>query len=229
MRVMLSIHDISPLFQKEIDFILKDLEGIKKSLLVTPLWNGSHRPDKSFVQSLAGQELSLHGLTHQTLKKDFWGKALLMSSASCKELFQLNRLETKEKIVTAGKIFEDSFNQSPAGFIPPMWYHNKFSIPLLKELGFVYTESSSAFIDLQANKKVFSIPMCFDFGRNSLLNYLSVYGWKHLFKNINQPLVRISVHPSDIKNGWWKPVKQIIESFQEKNYPFINYTDLIKS
>lgn len=229
MKVVVSIHDVSPYFNREIEIILKELEGVKKSLLVTPLWNESNALNKDFISMIAGEELVLHGLTHRTYKKDYTGKLLLMSTRSFKEFYQLSEKETRHKIVTAMELFQDSFHKSPAGFIPPMWYHNQYTIEVLKELGFGYTESGRAFINLQTGEKIKSIPMCFDFGRNHLLNYISVYGWKYFFKHLKQPLLRLSIHPADVKHGFLPDIIELIRWLRGQNYLVLNANELIKN
>jgi predicted deacetylase len=229
MKAIISIHDASPCFRKEIEIIFKELEGINKSVLVTPLWNGVNAISKDFSQLIAGEELALHGLTHRTEKKDYLGKMLLMSSQSSKEFYQLSKTETIHKIETAKKIFEDNFFKTPEGFVPPMWYHNQYTMGVLKDLNFRYTESASAFVNLRHNLQTVSFPLCFDFGSNKLLNYLSVNGWKYFFKHLKQPLLRLSAHPADVRNGTWKEILKTIRFLQEKDYSFIRYSELMKN
>jgi len=226
---IISIHDVSPYFQKEIEVILEELKDIKKSFLVTPLWNGSHSLNKDFLAMLADEDLAIHGLTHKTNKSDYLGKLLLMSKGSCKEFYGLNETETRDKIETAKKLFEDLHYRKPTGFIPPMWYHNNHSIMVLKDLGFTYTESEMAFINLHDNVSTFSIPVCFDFGNNKILSSVAVFGWRHILKYLRQSLIRFSIHPSDIKNGFLPDILEIIKWFQANNYTFLRYVELIKN
>jgi predicted deacetylase len=227
MKAIISIHDVSPCFRNEIEIILKELEGIKKTFLITPMWNGDNPLNEDFSMMLAEEELALHGLTHKTRKKDYFGNILLMSSGSFKEFYQLNKTETRQKIETAVKLFEDSFRKTPTGFVPPMWHHNKYTLEVLKELGFDYTESLSAFINLRMGKQTFSIPICFDFGHNKFLTCVSVYGWRYFFKHLQQPLVRLSIHPADIKNGCWPDTLEMINWLKAKNYTFLYYNELL--
>jgi predicted deacetylase len=227
MKVVIAIHDVSPCFRKEVEIILKDLEEIKKSFLIIPLKNGVDAIDRDFAQMLAGEELVLHGLTHRTNRNDNPGRILLMSSESCKEFYQLNEADTREKIETGIKLMEDSFNVTPQGFIPPMWHHNKHTMGVLKDLGFNYTESASTFTDIRKGIHTFSIPACFDFGGNRCLNYASVKGWKYVFKHLKQPLLRFSIHPADVKNGFLKDIIEMIRWLQDKNYAFVTYDELI--
>lgn len=227
MKAVISIHDVSPYFQKEIEVILKELEGVEKSFLVTPVWNDIKSFDKNFFTSLAEEDLVVHGLTHKTDKRDFLGSLLSMSRTSCKEFYGLNEAETRSKIETAKTFFEDLYCRKPTGFIPPMWYHNNHSIKVIKEIGFSYTESATAFINLRDGFSTYSFPACFDFGNNKLLSFVSLFGWKNLFKYLRQSLVRLSIHPSDVKNGFLPDIAGIIRSLQSDNYSFLKYADLI--
>jgi len=228
MKAIISIHDVSPYFRKEIEFIIKELKDINKSFLATPLWDGKNLFENDFSMLLAGEEIALHGLTHKAIKRDYLGRFLLMRSSSLKEFYRLDKIQTKDRIVTARKLFEDTFNKTPAGFIPPMWYHNRHTIGTLKDLGFHYTESTTAFVNLQHETNTFSIPICFDFGNNKLLAHLSVFGWKHIFKHLHQPLIRLSIHPADISNGLWRSTLDLIKWMQGHNYTFLQYADLLK-
>ena len=226
MKVIISIHDVCPPFQKEIEIVLKELKHIKKSLLITPCWNEDPSPGTNFFRTLAHEDLVLHGLTHKANKKDFLGNLLLMSKNSCKEFYGLNEIETRNKIKDASEIFEATFERKPAGFIPPMWYHNRYSVKILKDLGFAFTESEVAFMDFRHNQNTLSIPVCLDFGNNKLLSRATLYGWKYIFKHVRQSLLRISIHPSDIRNGFLPDILQMIKWLQSKDYQFIRYVDL---
>jgi predicted deacetylase len=227
-QVIISIHDVSPFFQKEIEIILKEFTDIKKSFLVTPLWNEDHSLSSDFLTTLAEEDLVVHGLTHKTNKSDYMGKLLSMSNTSCKEFYGLNETETKVKVDTAKKLFEDMYHRNPTGFIPPMWYHNNHSIRVLKNLGFTYTESEMAFINLRDDVSTFSIPICFDFGNNKLLSLVALYGWKYILKYLRQSLIRFSIHPSDIRNGFLPDILEIVKWLQSSNYTFLRYVELVK-
>jgi len=228
-KVVISIHDVSPCFQKEIEIILDELKDIKKSFLVTPLWNGDHSCSADFPMMLTDEDLVVHGLTHMASKNDYLGNLLLMSKASFKEFYGLDETETRIKIETAKKLFEDMYHRKPTGFIPPMWYHNNYSITALKDLGFTYTESQVAFMNLRDDVNTFSIPVCFDFGNNKLLSLVSVYGWKYIFKYLRQSFIRFSIHPSDIRNGFLPDILEIVKWLQSNNYTFLRYVELTKN
>jgi hypothetical protein len=42
-------------------------------------------------------------------------------------------------------------------------------------------------------------------------------------------LIRFSIHPSDIKNGFLPDILEIIKWFQANNYTFLRYVELIKN
>ena len=227
-KVIISIHDVSPLFEKEIEIILEALKDFEKSFLITPRWNENHSLPTDFLKKLSAEDLVVHGLTHQTSKRDYMGNLLTMSGRSCKEFYGLNKAQTRTKIQTAKELFEDTYNRKPTGFIPPMWYHNSHSIEILKSLGFTYTESETSFINLRNNVATFSIPVCFDFGNNKLLSLVALYGWKYILKHLRQSLIRFSIHPSDTRNGFLPDILETLKWFQSKNYTFIRYAELVK-
>jgi predicted deacetylase len=227
-KAIISIHDVSPFFQREIEIILEALKDVKKSFLVTTHWNDDPSLSTDFLISLADEDLVVHGLTHKSSRRDYLGNILLMSKLSCKEFYGLNEFETTVKIQTSRTLFEDMYHRKPTGFIPPMWYHNNHSIKALKSLDFIYTESETAFINLRNEVSTFSIPVCFDFGNNKLLSHVALYGWKYIFKYLRQSLVRFSIHPSDIRNGFLPDILEIVKWLQSNNYTFLRYIELIK-
>jgi predicted deacetylase len=226
MKVIISIHDVCPPFQKEIEIALKELKDVNKSLLITPWWNQERLIDQDFFKALTNEDLVLHGLTHQTNKTDVLGNFLLMSRKSCKEFYGLNEIETRNRIEDASRIFEEMFQRKSAGFVPPMWFHNKHSVKILKELGFAFTESEVAFMDFKRDQNILSIPVCLDFGNDKVLSRMALFGWKYVFKHFSQPLLRLSIHPSDIRNGFLSDILQIIRWLQSRGYQFTRYVDL---
>jgi predicted deacetylase len=228
MKAVISIHDVCPYFRREIEVILKELEHVKKSFLITLLWHEDRSSNTDFFTMLGGEDVVVHGLTHEASKSDYLGKLLLMSNVSLKEFHGLDEAETRTKIERAKNIFEDIYGRRPTGFIPPMWYNNDHSINILKDLGFTYTESQTSFIDLRNDATTFSIPVCFDFGNNKLLSYVSLYGWKYIFKHFRQSLIRFSIHPSDVKNGFLPDIVKTINWLQSNNYSFFQYGELMK-
>jgi predicted deacetylase len=218
---------VSPYFQAETEEILHRFDGLKKALLVVPKWNGKNGFSKDFISATLGHELILHGYTHFCKKPDFLGKAIAFSSTSHRELKGLLRLETENLIRKGIGDFEDYFNERPAGFIPPTWLHNKHSMLVLKDFGFSYTETVNQLIDLRKVKKYASPAVCTDYGRNHLLEQLSLSWWKYYLKQFNPTLIRFSIHPSDASKKYLSKLSDMINVLHEKDYRFVTYSEFL--
>ena len=224
---IISIHDVTSYFQKEVTTIMEHFKGIPLSLLVTPLWDGEHTLTPDFVQILRGSEKILHGLTHCNKGRDLTGKLVALSKRSDREMFGLTWQETATLIAKGKQLFEEAFGESPKGFVPSMWYHNRYSIGLLREMGFSFTETAFQILDLESptNEDIYikTPAVCFDYGNNSLAERLSIGLWRRILTNFSPSLVRISIHPSDVKNGFMPHFDTLIQLLKRKGYAFQSY------
>lgn len=226
MKVVISIHDVCNEHMAETGFLMEALRRFPKTFLVIPQWK-NQTLNTELVTLLKDQDLAVHGLTHDTTATDPVGRLLLLSR-SVKEFYRLDRQETLRRIRVARDHFEDAFGYSPEGFVPPMWYHNRYTKEVLKGLSFVYTESATGFYLLKEGKVIPSMPLCFDYGNNKLLNRFNIVGWK-LLRHWRQTLVRISIHPSDISNGYWPAIEKLISWYEHQGALFVNNTTFISS
>ncbi len=116
--VLLSIHDISPLYED--DFIrlydvLADLGIDEYTLLLTPFLNmkASNRFEKyplfsEFIESL-GLEISIYGYSHLT------------KSGKPAEFHRMPLEQMKSRIKLSSSLLNRSFDLPLVGFIPPEW------------------------------------------------------------------------------------------------------------
>ncbi len=227
--VIISIHDITPYFQKEVTTIMENFESIPLSLLITPLWDGEHKLTPDFIKLLRGSEKVLHGLTHRHNGNDWTGKLVALSNRSDRELYGLTWQETATLLGRGKMLFEEAFGESPKGFVPPTWYHNRYSIGLLREMGFSFTETAFQILDLESlsNEDIYikTPSICFDYGNNSLAERLSIGLWRRILTHFSPSLVRISIHPSDVKNGFLPHFNTLINLLKAKGYVFRSYQD----
>ena len=220
MKVVISIHDVCDASIRETEFLIRALERYPKTFLVIPRWNNDGI-SRELVAMLHGHEVALHGLTHKGPARDFAGRLLLLSDQSLKEFARLDKAETSRRISEATDLFRDAFGSAPDGFVPPMWHHNKFTKEVLYDLRFLYTESAGDFVNLKNSIAVRSVPVCFDYGNNKALNQLALFSWRAL-RHLPQPVIRFSVHPSDIRNGYWPRIRSFIEWFRDHDAEFFS-------
>ncbi|MDX2067809.1 MAG: DUF2334 domain-containing protein [Haliscomenobacter sp.] len=226
---IISLHDVSPRFNTEVKTILQHFEDLPLSLLVTPLWDGQNRLTTDFVKILGGLEKVLHGLTHYNNRQDWIGKISSLRQRSDRELFGLTQNETANLIVKSKYLFEDAFGESPTGFVPPAWCHNQYSTGLLQNMGFSYTESAWQLWDLNRKEKVKTPAICYDYGNNAMVEWFSISFWSQALKYTSPDLVRISIHPSDLENGFLWHLDQIIVLLRAKGYIFQTYQGFLKN
>ena len=226
---IISLHDVSPRFTTEVKTILKHFEGSPLSLFVTPLWDGQNRLTSDFVKMLSGFEKVLHGLTHYNDRQDWIGKITALRQRSDRELYGLTRNETAKLIVKSKNLFEDAFDESPAGFVPPAWFHNQYSTGLLQYMGFSFTESVWQLWDLKRKEKVETPAICYDYGNNALVEWFSITFWMQLLRYTSPELVRISIHPSDLDNGFLRHLDRVIALLKAKGYTFQSYQGFLKN
>ncbi len=224
---LISVHDVSPRFQSEVTTILKHFEDMPLSLLVTPFWNGEHRLTPDFVKILRGSEKVLHGLKHCNNKGDWAGKIAACSRRSDRELYGLSYNETATLIAEGKQLFEEAFDESPKGFVPPTWYHNPYSVGLLRDMGFSFTEKPFQLLDLETatddNMCIKTPAVCFDYGNNRWAERLSIGFWRRFLMQFSPLLVRVSIHPSDVENGFLPQLDVLVQLLKSKGYAIQTY------
>ena len=227
--VIISIHDVTPYFRKEIETILNHFSAVPISVFVTPLWDGWHRLKPDFTHLLRGSEKVLHGLTHRSSGYDFTGNLMAFSRRSDRELFHLSREQTYRRLDLGRRLFEDAFDETPMGYVPPTWFHNRHSINLLHEMGFMFTETARFILDLRQNEKNKAIPVCLDYGNNRMLEAFFTFGWRFMVHRFSPEVVRLSIHPSDVTNGFLPHFDTMIQILKDKNYTFTTYQVFFKN
>jgi len=194
-RIIISVHDVSLKYKKELIEIFSKLKYIKnKEAFVILNWENSHnlKGNKKFIaflkKNFSLDQINLHGLTHdgEFINNSYRDKANIL-----------------DKSITLFKLI---FKKSPEIFIPPNWNNSKDLIKACKNSKISYTEDKMSIIDLKNNKRIFSLPICYDYGYNNILNKLSrAYAYVIIFISYitNSPL-RYTLHPLDISNGNFK-------------------------
>jgi peptidoglycan/xylan/chitin deacetylase (PgdA/CDA1 family) len=223
---------VSPHFRNEIKVILDYFANVPMSLLITPFWDGKIELDKAFIDLVKNSEKILHGLTHNNEKNDLIGKLVALSWRSDRELYGLSEIETIDLIQKGKYLFERAFGEKAIGFVPPTWLHNEFSIDILRDLDFSFTETPWRLIDLKSNNNtdflIKTPAICYDYGNNKGAAWFSKQLWKQFFSIFSPDLIRISIHPSDVKNGYLPTIKTLINTLHEKEYSFLSYQEYFK-
>jgi predicted deacetylase len=224
-KAVISFHDASVVFQKEIENVMHAFPQ-KKSFLITPLWHGKRHLDEQFATMMRSEDNLLHGLTHRSDYFDPYS-ILFMNKNISREFLHLDYDTTKIKIASSVKLFQDKMGDSPKGFIPPMWYHNKHTMTVLKEMGFRYTETWTTFVNLKNNNILSSFPLSLDYGSNTMLSGIYFKSWKNYFKLKKPSFIRVAIHPSDFKNDMITKMKEMVTRLEDDDYTFLTYSELL--
>jgi uncharacterized protein len=220
LRVHVSIHDIAPPFQREIELALDmaRAEGIKPALLVVPNYHGQALLGRapsfcSFLRGLQtdGHEIFLHGFLHQTAPRQPtrpaesaapWAGissyvAERVVSAGEAEMSNLTRDEAAKRLDAGERVLREA-GLTIRGFVPPAWWLPRWLLPILAARGYAYTEDH---LRIHCPAEGRSHP-------SLVLNYASRTPWRLLssvgFCRLVTPLgrlapTRIAIHPADMR------------------------------
>lgn len=159
-RVHVSLHDVSPAWDAEIDHALAMCAdfGIKPGLLVVPDFHGraplASRPryaGKLRALQGAGHEIFLHGYFHRARPANegpagdgrptgvTHAFAQAVVSAGEAEFSDVTRSEARERLAMGKKVLEDA-GLAIDGFVPPAWSSPPWLADELAQMGITYTE-----------------------------------------------------------------------------------------
>jgi len=133
--VLLSLHEVSPVFESEVVKACDKLDelGITSvTLLVVPFlgmkMSSSFEKNEMFTEYLKSlnHEISLHGYSHSS------------KSGSPDEFKGVPQERMLSRLKLGASLFEQAFHQPPVGFIPPNWQASQKLASLVRDLGLKY-------------------------------------------------------------------------------------------
>jgi len=225
--ILISIHDTNPYYQSQIYKFLDELEkrNISKfSILITPYWDETSNINKHpyFVNKLksketAGAELILHGYDHKGNK-----------------FIDLNKSQAEKRLNKALDSFQQAFNSTPNGFIPPMWKQSNDTYELLKEKNFRFTETFTE-LEFFSGRRFKGFPLGMEsYSSNKYIKYDRITPLiAKIFSNVYARLiwnkggvVRYFIHPREADNGNYNATLNLLDKFLEKGWIPITYSEL---
>ena len=224
MPVHVSIHDVSPAWEAEVDVALAACAevGIKPGLLVIPDYHGTwpldqHPKYMRRVRALqeAGHEVFLHGYYHlsgvagQATGGDgppkgvarFWAQRAV--SASEAEFSDVAEAEARRRLDEGEAMLRRAGLEQLDGFIPPAWSMPAWMLRVLRERGCRYTEDRWSVHDPSRGAA----------RRCVVLNYASrtparlwsslVYARlvRHARRLVPDVPARVAIHPADMRHA----------------------------
>ena len=241
-RLLLSIHDVGPKFESEIDALAARFDGLagahNYAMLVVPNHWGeaslSAAPafqTKLRAWSDAGVEMFLHGWfhrddsAHQSAAAGFKAKHMTAGEG---EFLGLDKPTALVRMADGRKLIEDIIGRPVAGFIAPAWLYGTGAREAAAELGFPLAEDHLRVWQPASGRVVANGPVITWASRSRAHTASSLF-FAGLARHALAPLpnVRVAVHPGDTT----KP--QILGSIDAtitrllKNRTVARYRDLV--
>jgi len=153
-RLLVSIHDVSPRFECEVDLLTERLARhvgpAKFAMLVIPdHWRGAPiAGNVPFARRLRdwadqGVEMFLHGWSHKDETPATEGLAAIKGkhmTAGEGEFLNLPHAEALARMREGKALVEDTIGRPVAGFIAPAWLYGEGAHAAMHELGFALSE-----------------------------------------------------------------------------------------
>jgi len=232
-KFIVSIHDISPFYCRELEIIFNKLNRLKKELFIIPNLHNEHNISGNiqFLDILRGEldnPICLHGYSHMGLVS-IWERLLFSKfDLGQNEFDSIDKSEAITRVNKGKKLVYDAFKIRPKKFVAPRWIFSKKHFGLLRECGFKYTESLFNLVDLDSNKSIKGLVTNFDFGRNQFMGYLLRQFSKSQvsFKMLTNNLIRLAIHPNDLRNKNFELELKLIKKLIEKGWEPITTEEL---
>ncbi len=148
-RLLASIHDVSPRFEREVDALAERLDrqlgAARFAMLVVPdHWDQAPiAADRAFQARLrgwadAGVEMFLHGWRHRDDTPTGF-KARHMTAGEG-EFSHLDHAEATRRLRAGRAVVEDAIGRPVAGFIAPAWLYSDAALAAVRDEGFALAE-----------------------------------------------------------------------------------------
>ncbi|HVH48207.1 MAG TPA: DUF2334 domain-containing protein [Labilithrix sp.] len=220
MPVHVSIHDVSPAWEREVGVALDMAHeaGVRPALLVVPDYHGraplAEHP--AFVERLRaleadGHEIYLHGYYHHSRRWDEPAArretgavarlrhlfAQKVVSASEAEFSDVSREEAIARLDAGERVLKDA-GLTIRGFVAPAWSMPSWVVPLLGERGYRFTEDHLRVHDPAGRRSRPSVVL--NYASRTPGRLLSSVAWCRLARPARRVLpARIAIHPADMR------------------------------
>lgn len=212
-RLLLSIHDVGPKFEPQIDALAALYDGLvgpnQFAMLVVPNhWNEAPLAAAPAFQaklrrwSDAGVEMFLHGWSHRDDSEHSGAIAGLKAkhmTAGEGEFLGLDVATATTRMTDGRKLVEDVIGRPVAGFIAPAWLYGAGAMEALGSLNFPMAEDHLR-VWLPATGRTVSSGPVITWASRSRMRTASSLFFASLARHALSPLrdMRIAVHPGDM-------------------------------
>ncbi len=223
MAVHVSIHDVSPLWEREIDVALEmaHAAGVRPALLVVPDYHGRAplAADARFAARLRtlqaeGHEIYLHGYYHRSRRWDDAASrdpeearglrarlrhafAQKVVSASEAEFSDVSREEALSRLDAGERVLKEAGLRID-GFVAPAWSMPDWVLPLLGARGYAFTEDHLRIHDPKGGRSRPSLVL--NYASRTPARLFSSVAWCRVARPARRVLpARIAIHPADMR------------------------------
>ena len=215
MAVHVSIHDVSPAWEPEVDVALETAHahGVKPALLVVPNFHGRAplQEHPKFLEKLRrleadGHEIYLHGFFHEARKttddpslakraRHVFAQQVVSGGEA--EFSDVTRAEAVERLDEGERILREA-GLTIRGFIAPAWSMPSWVLPMLGERGYGFTEDHVRVYDPAKKKSRASLVL--NFASRTPGRLLSSVAWCRIARPARRVVpARIAIHPADMR------------------------------
>ncbi|SEL63680.1 hypothetical protein SAMN05216382_2351 [Sphingomonas palmae] len=234
-RLLASIHDVSPRFEREVDLLLAHLAphvGERLAMLVVPDHWGSAPLTPAFKAQLRdwsdrGIEMFVHGWFHRDTS-DHAGAAAFKArhmTAGEGEFLGLDHADALARMQRGKALVEDTIGRAAAGFIAPAWLYSDDARRALGDAGFALAEDHARV--WQPSGQVLARGPVITWASRSRPRQLSSLAAAALLRRVLQPArtVRVAVHPGDTRvPALMRSITRTLDAF--RNHAPAAYADL---
>jgi predicted deacetylase len=241
-RLLASIHDVSPRFEREIDALAEIVSrrlggGAPFAMLVVPdHWGTSALAgNTAFAARLRewsdrGVEMFVHGWFHRDTAEHSGAAAFKARhmTAGEGEFLGLSEPEASQRMADGKALVEDIIGRPAAGFIAPAWLYGECAMAALRRSGFALAEDHMRVWRAADDTRIAHGPVITWASRSTMRTASSLLV-ASLGRHALRPLqtVRVAVHPGDMtKPSIVRSIDATLGTLVKSHQPS-RYADLI--
>jgi uncharacterized protein len=240
-RLLASIHDVGPRFEREIDILadlfVRKLGGPHFAMLVVPNhWNEAPLAEsRAFRQKLrdwsdAGVEMFVHGWFHKDLASHSGFSRLKASAMTAGEgeFLGLSHTEAAQRMRDGKSLIEDIIGRPAAGFIAPAWLYGPGARAALLQSEFVIAEDHFR-VWHAGDGRILARGPVITWASRSRARIVSSLAVAAVARTALQSasVVRMAVHPGDVHvPALVESIERTVDAFTARHSP-AHYADLV--
>lgn len=240
--LLVSLHDVTPHYRREIDRIVAMLDRIgllsKTTLLLVPHFHHRARLDvdhefNASVRAWAarGAELTLHGYYHLDETRHVNPLTSLKARHLTNregEFVGLGRVEARRRIEDGIAMIQSCHGVEPRGFVAPAWLYSREAMQAVSEAGFDWAEDRFGIRDF-ARHRTLARGLAITFRvRNGVPDPKSI-PWAHIAPRVLacSSAIRWAIHPADAASDSLMQVQEsALEALAERRNA-MTYSDFV--